>query len=88
VGIGCEDGGIEDHEPEGREESKDRGSMLREGVIFTWLAQPHAIERAQALRPNEHARDGPIDLPPGGEGVPLLKREAQNHRRVDVRDHR
>jgi hypothetical protein len=56
--------------------------------IFGEVAAAKTIERSQALDPDECARNALPDSRPFGEGIRLSQSHTEQHRCIDVRDHR
>ena len=83
-----EDDRIDVHQLKRRDQREDRlaaRSDVRVGELDT---EAKSIERTERLGHHEGARNTPVDLPPLRQRVRLAKRQPEQDRSVDVRDHR
>lgn len=83
-----EDGRVDLYDLEGTDQREERRSAYRHVGVGESNAEAKAIQRTKALGHDQGAGNALVDLPPLPQGVRLAKRDPQQDRRVDVRDHR
>ncbi len=83
-----EDGPIDLHELERGDQPEDRGPACGHFRVGEPRPEAQSIQRTETLGHNESTGNALVDLPPLRQRIWLAKRDPQQDRRVDVRDHR
>ena len=78
---------IEGHEIKGVEDLADGFARRRHLVVIERPGDPCAVEGAQALHPNELARQRASDAPPRSETARLSENDSKDDGRVDIDVH-